>query len=379
MSKTSAWFACDRDEFAAAIKAVSPVLPGIAVREELKCVLVRATPEGVSVSAASDQMAATVGMERFEAVGELASLVPPDRLLAMVSSMGGETFRAEADGAGLRLSSDAARFRLFGYPADRYLEPSVGRAVPASACVGQVSMRRLVDATAFAIGSEHPDATNGLLLEADGMRLRAVATNGRVCALATADAVCDARGRHAAIVPPKAAAAVLRMLGDEGDMEIGFGTDHASLVMRGGLATLRTSLVAGTFAPYGRLLERPQGCSATVSARSLYDAMGRASLTIDPKLSPGAIVDVGEDGATTIRSRSVDAGESDVSMRFSSVEGGAARFCVQPLLVLSALRASGAGDADVRVDVGAPNYIRVELGDGTLYVIGKQSMPKESE
>lgn len=369
---------CDVRELAEALSALEPVVRSKLLQADERCVLLETSQasETAVVRATGNEMAASINLERFELLGEGSTFVPVSTLLSVVKSIEAETLRIELDDRRLTVKGGGATFRLMAQPTSRFVPMAGPAASIAMMDVGQASMRRLLTETGVAMTDlEGRETIVGTVLDADGFALTATAGNGRVFGRSTADGVCDVRGSHRAIVPPKAVDAVLRMLGDDGDMQVLFGGNHVGFAMRSGRAMLWSSLVAARVPPIESLFVAQAAPVVTVGAARLATAMRQASLMADPARSSGAIVDV-QDGRLSVSSRSDAGGESAVELE-GKVDGPPIRFSVNPASMIGAINACDAGDAEIKLECGAPNLLRMVLGNGTQYVIGKMSMPKE--
>lgn len=127
----------------------------------------------------------------------------------------------------------------------------------------QAEFRRLIDKTHFSMAQQDVRYyLNGMLLEAEGKQLRAVATDGHRLALCETTLETASKAKQQVIVPRKGVLELQRIMGDEGDIELAIGTNHVRAQVGG--IRFTSKLIDGRFPEYGRVI--PASPPRTVKA-----------------------------------------------------------------------------------------------------------------
>jgi DNA polymerase-3 subunit beta len=117
----------------------------------------------------------------------------------------------------------------------------------------QAEFRRLIDKVHFSMAQQDVRYyLNGMLLESEGGRLRAVATDGHRLALAEATLNERVTGKQQVILPRKGVLELQRMLGGDGDVELSVGTNHVRCEI--GEIRFTSKLIDGRFPEYSRVI-----------------------------------------------------------------------------------------------------------------------------
>jgi len=157
-----------------------------------------------------------------------------------------------SEGDRVSIKAGRSRFTLSSLPAVEF--PLVDDIqAQQTVSIGQVDLRRLIDKTHFAMAQQDVRYyLNGLLLETEGKKLRAVATDGHRLALCEAELPAMATTAQQVIVPRKGVLELQRILGTEGTVELAIGTNH----VRAQIGDIRftSKLIDGRFPEYGRVV-----------------------------------------------------------------------------------------------------------------------------
>ncbi len=129
--------------------------------------------------------------------------------------------------------------------------------------LAQVEFKRLIDKTHFSMAQQDVRYyLNGMLLEAEGKELRAVATDGHRLALCETVLETPAKSRQQVIVPRKGVLELQRILGTDGEIELEIGTNHVRAQIGG--IRFTSKLIDGRFPEYGRVI--PANASRIIDA-----------------------------------------------------------------------------------------------------------------
>jgi DNA polymerase-3 subunit beta len=157
-------------------------------------------------------------------------------------------------------------------------------------------LRRLVEKTHFSMAQQDVRYyLNGLLLETDKKRLRAVATDGHRLALSEADLLSAASRDEQLIVPRKGVLELSRLLEGEGEVQLALGANHIRVELDG--VRLTSKLIDGRFPEYSRVVPA-QPKNIIKADRNLFrQALQRTAILSNEKyrgvrleLSPNSVV-----------------------------------------------------------------------------------------
>jgi DNA polymerase III subunit beta len=114
-------------------------------------------------------------------------------------------------------------------------------------------LRRLVEKTHFSMAQQDVRYyLNGLLLETEKKRLRAVATDGHRLALSEVELLAPAGRDEQLIVPRKGVLELSRLLDGEGEVQVALGANHIRVQLEG--IRLTSKLIDGRFPEYSRVV-----------------------------------------------------------------------------------------------------------------------------
>lgn len=213
---------------------------------------------------------------------EGAVTVPARKLYDICRALPAEAqLEIAVDGDKARLRSGRSRFTLATLPAGEF--PSVeGGDWQERIEVSQQELKRLLDRTHFCMA--HQDVRyylNGLLLELEGARLRAVATDGHRMAISETGLGSEA-GNRQVIVPRKGILEISRFLSSSEDpATISLSANHIRVNV--GDMTLTSKLIDGRFPDYQQVLPASYRRIVRVGRSELREALGRAAILANEK------------------------------------------------------------------------------------------------
>ena len=215
-----------------------------------------------------------------------------------------DIFRALPDGVNVELSlsgerltvkAGRSRFTLSTLRAADF--PTIDEiAAKQTLRVSRADLRRLVEKTHFSMAQQDVRYyLNGLLLETDKKRLRAVATDGHRLALCEVDLLGSATRDEQLIVPRKGVLELSRLLDGEGEVQVALGANHIRVQLDG--IRLTSKLIDGRFPEYSRVVPA-QPKNVIKADRNLFrQALQRTAILSNEKyrgvrleLSPNSVV-----------------------------------------------------------------------------------------
>lgn len=189
------------------------------------------------------------------------------------------TMITEADRVTVR--GGRSRFTLSSLPAAEF--PVVEEIQPqATLSVGRADFRRLIDKTHFSMAQQDVRYyLNGMLLEAEGQTLRAVATDGHRLALCEIPLAAPVKSKQQVIVPRKGVLELQRCLDTEGALDLAIGTNH----VRAQIGDIRftSKLIDGRFPEYSRVIPNQPPRIIEADREALRQALHRTAILSNEK------------------------------------------------------------------------------------------------
>lgn len=143
-------------------------------------------------------------------------------------------------------------------------------------------LRQLIDKTHFSMAQQDVRYyLNGLLLETEGKKLRAVATDGHRLALAEVGLGSAASRGEQLIVPRKGVLELNRLLDGDGDVEVVLGKNHIRAKIDG--IRLTSKLIDGRFPDYNRVIPSAPAHVMTADKDLLRHALQRTAILSNEK------------------------------------------------------------------------------------------------
>lgn len=248
----------------------------------LSNVLIVAGDEGIQITATDMEVELVSLIEN--PVAEKGSIALPARkLFDICRALPAESeMTIEASGTKAKIASGRSRFSLAAMSADEF--PSIGSfetSVDLELPTGTLS--DLLESTSFAMA--HQDVRyylNGLLLEMDNSRIRAVATDGHRLAMTDKAVEIALDAPRQCIVPRKGVLEIVRLLNpNSSTAQIAVGENHFRVTS--GNQSLTTKLVDGRFPDYERVIPRETDNRVVASREALRAGLSRASILSNEK------------------------------------------------------------------------------------------------
>ncbi len=185
------------------------------------------------------------------------------------------------DGDRMLVRSGRSRFILSTLPAAEF--PVVDDIdAQVTLTISQEDANRLLEKTQFSMAQQDVRYyLNGILLEATDKTLRAVATDGHRLALCEVKLKKAVKGEHQVIVPRKGVLELQRLLGGEGDISLGIGSNHVRVEV--GSIRFTSKLIDGRFPDYRRVIPTAESSPMTGDREVLKQALHRAAILSNEK------------------------------------------------------------------------------------------------
>ena len=148
--------------------------------------------------------------------------------------------------------------------------------------VDQSNLKNLINKTHFSMAQQDVRYyLNGLLIESEGKKLRAVATDGHRLAISDTDSTDPRDGKKQVILPRKGVIELQRLLDKEGRIEILLGSNHIRVKFDDVCFT--SKLIEGNFPEYQRVIPANPENKLKVNTEKLKGALSRAAILSNEK------------------------------------------------------------------------------------------------
>jgi DNA polymerase-3 subunit beta len=154
---------------------------------------------------------------------------------------------------------------------------------------------------------------NGMLLEIDGLTLRAVATDGHRLAICEAALAVKAKNTQQVIVPRKGVLELQRILDSEGVAQLAIGTNHVRAQI--GDVRFTSKLIDGRFPEYSRVIPAAPPALITADRDTLRQALQRTAILSNEKYR-GIRITVKKD-AVTVQAHNPEQEEAEEEIEVS--------------------------------------------------------------
>lgn len=263
------------------------VVAGVVERRQtlpiLSYVMLKSDAHGQLTVTGTDLEIEVVARVAARTKGEIALTVPARKLFDICRALPeGTDISIVKHGEKVVTKAGKSRFTLLTLPASDFPAVEAGDFEQALT-ISQEELKALLDRTAFCMAQQDVRYyLNGLYLELDGKRARAVATDGHRMAmsdLALGDGITGARQ---VIVPRKGVQELTRLLTRSSDpVKIEVGTSH--LRVHAGEITFTSKLIDGKFPDYTKVIPSTQSKTATIPRDAFREALARVAILANEK------------------------------------------------------------------------------------------------
>ena len=269
-------FAINRDALLGPLQLVSSVVERRQTIPVLSNLLVVANADGLSMTGTDQEveLSARIADVTVNEPGEVT--VPARKLVDICRSLPADTelfFEQSED----RVLLKCGRFKsqLATLPVGDFPKVPSDESEQVSVTLDAEALKNCLAKTSFAMAQQDVRYFfNGLLFDLGEVGLTAVATNGQRLAVTTTDGP-GQQSPAQFIVPRKAVGELSRMV-SEGDIRLGFSTNHVSV--ESGSSTLVSKLIDGTFPDYRRAVPEGADKVVTCNRHELREALSRTSI-----------------------------------------------------------------------------------------------------
>src|ERR671919_1244888 len=273
----------DRDAFLKGLQMVQNVVEPRQTLPILANVLLETEEGTVRLTATDLEVGARVSIPG-RVVGKGAITVSARKLAEIVKELPAAAVALRVgDNAGVSLKCGGVTYKLVGMPPDDF-PPVVPASPGAWLTLEAKTLRDMLMQTSFAISHDETRyALNGVLFALSGNEMRLVATDGHRLALSVR--TLGETGRAVTgIVPRKAIAEVMRVLGAGEEVQLGITENQFVLQMPNFVMTAR--LIEGQFPNYEAVIPKGHPGKLALSRPALVSALRRVSVMAEERNKP---------------------------------------------------------------------------------------------
>jgi len=274
-------FTAAREALLKPLQAVIGVVERRQTMPILSNVLIIAKDGQLSVTA-TDLEVELVAQTEVESVSDGEITVSGRKLLDICRALPeGSDVSVSLSGEKLGVRAGRSKFNLVTLPAAEF---PVVEDIKASQTitVSQESLGRLIEKTHFSMAQQDVRYyLNGMLLEAGGKYLRAVATDGHRLALCQADLDGDDLEEQQVIIPRKGVLELQRLMTGDGDLNIELGTNHIRIQLDG--IRFTSKLIDGRFPEYDRVIPKESSNELKADRTEFKSALQRTAILSNEK------------------------------------------------------------------------------------------------
>lgn len=297
-------------------------------------------------------------------------VLPAKFFVEVIKKLPKDTVEIEVgDGFSTRIKSGRTNIELVGmdseeFPAAPVVDDELTFAVAGS------KLKELIRSTVFAASTnEQSPILTGVLWNLDGGRLKLLATDRHRLASVIAEIdVPEDMSFHNTVIAAKTLNELIKIIPDQGDVEISVGNSHA--LFNVGATHFYTRLLDGTFPDTSKIIPTGFKSELDVSSKAFEAALDRAYLLAREEKTNIVRFEATENGALQIRSTVSDVGMVLEQLEAEKLTGDPLKIAFNAKYMLDVLKAI---DSD-QVRIGftgpmSPIIIRPRGGSDGLYLI----------
>jgi DNA polymerase III subunit beta len=356
--------ALDRDAFLKGLQMVHNIVEPRQTLPILANVLLEADGEVVRVTATDLEVGARVSVPARVAVKGTITLAAR-KLAEIVKELPAEALTLKVgENAAVTLRCAGVNYRMVGMPPDEF--PAVVPAAPSAWLMLEAkTLREMLSRTGFAVShDESRFALNGVLFQFQPKELRCVATDGHRLAVATRG-VGQGLSGVTGIVPRKAVAEIMRVLGGSEDVQIAITENQFVMQMPNFVMTAR--LIEGQFPNWEAVVPKNHPARVGTRRAALASALRRVSVMAEERNKPVRFALA--PGRLTLSAASHDLGEADETLELDYA-GSELTIGFNARYVLDALAPMESEDIVFEFkDALSPGVVKSAADDGDCCVI----------
>ncbi|HEY5043715.1 MAG TPA: DNA polymerase III subunit beta [Verrucomicrobiae bacterium] len=330
-----------KDQIIAGLQAVQNVVSTRTTLPILSNVLMRAEKDRVEFTATD--LDVTVACSVEAKVGKAgATTVPVKKLFGIVRELSGGEIEIEADEKNVTsIRSGSSFFKIHGLGADEF-PPLPKFKDDKKVSLSQETVRAMLKKTSFAVSTDESRyVLNGIFISLKEGKMTLVATDGRRLALVDEEVEISEKSSGEFIVPAKAVNELTRLLQEKGEVEIKFGENQASFLLKddkGFSVLLITKLIEGNYPNYKQVIPGETKERIPLVREELLQALRRAEIMTSEKANSVKLSFGKNQLAITANSPEVGEARETIAVNYKGKEMAIAfnpRYLIDPLAALA--------------------------------------------
>lgn len=318
----------------------------------LQCVKLQASDNTLTLLSTDLEAGCRYQITAVQVEEEGEALAPAERINGIVrESADDEALTLQTEKQTLHVKGGGTHFKVFGYDPGEYPEVADFDG-DGDLKVSAEMLGGMIEKTLFATAKAHSHyAISGVLWEAEGKKLKLVATDGHRLALVNGAAAGQVSKKVNAIVPTKMMGLLSRLIAaGAGEETFEVKVQENQVLVRTARAILVSTLVQGNFPKYQDVIPKQTTCKAEVKTAQFEHRLRQAALLTDEE-SRGVKFGFAPE-QLTLSSRSPETGEAEVTCPIE-YDGEEMDIAFNPAFLLDALRVAEADS--VTLEMNASN------------------------
>jgi DNA polymerase-3 subunit beta len=269
-------FTVSRDELADKLQTVLSVVSTRTTLPILGNILLKGEGEQLQIAATDLDLSVTCTLAAKVLKGGVTT-VPGRTFSDMVRELPEEDVVVSVSGNRMEIKTGRGTYKVSGMPAEEFPK------LPTITSAGEITipgdqLKSMVRRTAYAVSVDPTrPALNGILWQENGKKMHMVATDGHRLARITLQENRLAGHKGDLIIPPKALALVVKILGDSADA-VGIALGEKNILFRVGDTLVTTRLIEGPYPNYEQVIPSSNDKRMIVDAAALMAGVRRVAV-----------------------------------------------------------------------------------------------------
>ena len=270
-----------RDDLLQSLQSVIGVVERKQTMPILANVLINIKPDHYSITA-TDLEVELISYVHSDNEDEFSFTAPGRKLLDICRALpGNSSILIESKDNKIQVSSGKSKFNLATLPENEF--PLIKDIQSNNEItIKQDWLKQIIDKTHFSMAQQDVRYyLNGLLIELESNKIRAVATDGHRLALSSSTTVDENEGGTQVILPRKGVMELQRLLDGQNETKITLGDNHIQVKFE--TVSFTSKLIDGKFPEYGRVIPSNTENKLKANKNDLKVALSRAAILSNEK------------------------------------------------------------------------------------------------
>ena len=270
-----------RDDLLQSLQSVIGVVERKQTMPILANVLINIKPDHYSVTA-TDLEVELISYVHSDNEDEFSFTAPGRKLLDICRALpGNSSILIESKDNKIQVSSGKSKFNLTTLPENEF--PLIKDIQSNNEItIKQDRLKQIIDKTHFSMAQQDVRYyLNGLLIELESNKIRAVATDGHRLALSSSTTADENEGGTQVILPRKGVMELQRLLDGQNEIKVTLGDNHIQVKFE--TVSFTSKLIDGKFPEYGRVIPSNTENKLRANKNDLKVALSRAAILSNEK------------------------------------------------------------------------------------------------